>query len=348
MAIESKAHMPLGNKLGWILSGVLVLVLAVVVVVMSMNSSEESPTTLAITKPGFFEAHDVKMSPAPLLGGVEQSAPGDAAEDYRKAMAFYAENKSSIADVMDRWKEVQDGSYTIPDSVMATLQKIYEIVAAGAAKKEMHYSTPEMVQVRASYDPAIKLYWLAKDGPLDFLVQIYFHRKQYDQMEKVLRAELGLGLHMTREHVRALMGTMGWDIVNRVIATMQGLYGTWEPEKHGDLLKAAEDYGLAANKVSNDYANKLRVVWKATPEPGDVFAVVKRDQDRAWRIEGLLVCGVVRITHNKRGREADLKQADKVIAQYINDPDPFLKAAAKAAAAMTPEEFKLVGTPPGQ
>jgi hypothetical protein len=301
-------------------------------------ASRESRSSL---KPESFEIIEVKLSPAAILGGAEPNAPGNAADDYRKAIEVCKANADPIADAMDRMDELSAGKYKLPPAVMKALETILDHVSAGAAKREMQSTTPQDLAVRYADDRAARLARVSE--ALVLLVNAYYSAKDYERLEKTLRAKLVLGWHMAGEHVRATMCLQGLEIQTQAAGAMLLLYGKWEKEDRAAVLKAVGEYEAAVRKASRAYRGKFSQVWKATPKPDDVFAVLDLDKDRAWRVEALLLCGVIRFTHTE---DAGVQKAvAKLMQTCANDKDPYVKAAAAAAAGLTKKAFEYVGDP---
>jgi hypothetical protein len=332
----------MGNKLGWILSGALVAALVVVIVVMMLQGGDPSPTTLAITVPGFFEVHEVKISPAPFLGGSLPSGPGNAGDDYRQAVDLYRAHHEQVGDAEEHVVDIIKGKFNPPEATVTALESIYTLVAAGATKKEMKYSTPQDISVRAAYDPASRLA-LVGDAMI-ILGDVRMGAKKYDEAEKAYRASFALGYQMTKEGSRALMLLEGLGVQGAAVGRLGDLYSEWDKKKYESTLNALEDYAHALDKVHKECQDKMNTLWQKKPEPGDVFAIVERDQDPTWRVEGLLLCGVIRYTHPTH---AGNQRVDKeLVDKYAADPNPYVRAAAMAARELTPEGWKQVGTPP--
>ena len=89
---------------------------------------------------------------------------------------------------------------------------------------------------------------------------------------------------------------------------------------------------------------KFSIVWSIVPHPphpGDVFNVVENDKDRTWRVEALLVCGVIRLAAREEG---DIQAANKLVEKSCSSPDEFERAAAEAAKKMTRQDLESVAT----
>jgi hypothetical protein len=335
-------RMPSGAKLGWILSGALVLALAAVVLMFALGGEEPTPPTLAIAKAGFFDYQQVNASPVAFIGALPTGA-GDAADDYRQAVEAYRAKAEAIIDAAGNRDQIAEGKYKPSAAAQDAMEKIYAHVAAGAAKKEMRYTTPELIAVRYANEPASQLVRLGE--PLLTLAAGHMAASRHEEAEKVLRAMFILGWHMERERVRPGMTLHGMEIEGGAMGPLGDLYSTWQKDRHESQLKAMEEYGRELDRVAADCEHKLtKVLWRLTPNPGDVFATVERDKDRAWRVEALLIVGAIRFTHDKSA--GDQKVARSLLEQCSSDADPFVKAAAAASRALTQEGFAQVGMPP--
>lgn len=74
---------------------------------------------------------------------------------------------------------------------------------------------------------------------------------------------------------------------------------------------------------------------------GDMIALATRGGDPMWRIEATLALGRARFQGYSR---ADVVNADKTLAALEKDPDPHVQYAAKKARALTREELRRIPT----
>jgi hypothetical protein len=67
-------------------------------------------------------------------------------------------------------------------------------------------------------------------------------------------------------------------------------------------------------------------------------------QERMWRIESTLKLGRFKfhVGGQQHGRLADQTLAPTRLAALQNDPDPYVAAAARAAANLTQAEYNLI------
>jgi hypothetical protein len=72
---------------------------------------------------------------------------------------------------------------------------------------------------------------------------------------------------------------------------------------------------------------------------GDVFYFARHARDRMWRVEAIFKLG--RYRYNA-GRIGDQNNAMLVIRELVDDPDPVIQIAAKAARDLTLEEYRTL------
>jgi hypothetical protein len=326
----------MGSKIGWILSVVLVLGLVGFVLYMVMVPSPSEPT-FATGGEDFVRVHSIRVSPAVFLGA-EPSAPGNAADDYRQAVAVFKTLEPEMRRTYGRLNDITGGRYAPPPNVLEARNKIVAFAVAGAAKKNMEYYSPDKLAVKSNCQPAADLTDVTT--ALEILVAWHTAGKRYDQEEQALRTIFIMGWHMANEHTRAGMILEGLTAQERVLNTLDELYQEWDPKKHEALLKGEREYGASLGEVKRFQETKWKAIWKDRPEPGDLYRIIRLDQDRAWRVEALLALGVVRFTHEQF--KGDMRVTLELLNQYSQDPDPYLRAAARCARALTEEGFNRV------
>lgn len=326
----------MGSKIGWILSAVLVLGLIGFVLYMVMVPSPSDPT-IATGGEDFVKVHAVRVSPAVFLGA-EPSAPGNAADDYRQAVAVFRSLDSELRRTYGRLNDISGARYAPPPDILEALDKILTFTAAGAAKKDLEYYSPDKLVVKGHCQPAVDLTDVST--ALEILVAWHYGAKRYDQEEKALRTIFIMGWQMANEHTRAGMILEGLTMQERVVNNLDELYQDWEPNKHEAVLKGVREYGASLAVVKHFQDTKWQAIWKDRPEPGDLYRIIRLDQDRAWRVEALLALGAVRFTHEQF--KGDMRVTLELLNQYSQDPDPYLRAAARCALALTEEGFNRV------
>jgi hypothetical protein len=320
----------MGSKLGWIIAGALVLVVGGVLFSKLVLGPDPSEPTRVSQAPGFLELHRVEMSPAAVVGS-EPSRAGNAGEFYAQAVTHYEKNHYHLQPYLSS----DDRELRRPD--LDIFERLAELAAQGAQRQNMEYTfiyTPKGFKVGLEYEPAIQLGRVAR--ALSRLGRHYYARGEYDKAEKVFADAFMLGYHMDRERSRTAMATEGMNI--QVLAA--GDLKKVRAKAGRDGLRASTDEYLSKlGSVRSFYTGKMRDYWTIKPKAGDAFNMVANDKDRAWRIQALLDLGRVRFGSSNRG---DIKHAEELLAQYANDPDPLIAAAAKAARELTVEEFRAI------
>ncbi|MCK4275123.1 MAG: hypothetical protein KAX78_01310, partial [Phycisphaerae bacterium] len=322
--------------------GVVVLV-AIAYFIVYPPSSGQTPAT---SNPEILKIKRVATSPTVVLGSVP-AAPGNAATDYNGAvMAMEADldvigkyiGEDDYADVLDDPKS----RWNIPPKAMTVLQQIASHVQAGAQKGDMNYIfiyTPKQFEVGYFCKAANDLEKLS--SALDTLAAVYMRQKKYAEADSVLKAEFAMGWHMAKEGIRADMGVCGLRVQDMALSGLRGLYLEWAGE-HTKRIKGIEEYRNSVRRVQQDHREKCKIVWNPKPSPGDVFYIIENDEDRAWRLQGLLTLGLIRFT--AMGSRGDTRRLEQLVKKYSGGNDPYLAAAAKAARDFTKEDFNQIGT----
>jgi len=332
-----------GNKLGWIIGIGLVVVVALVITFTVIFPSPSRPT-VDTTVRGTLEFKKIDASPVLVLGH-EPAGPGNAGDDYAKAVKLYKTSPEEFDEALRSRVEVAMGEWPLTGQVLSAFEQMDRLVAAGAKKKDMEYTfvhTPKTFDVSLSYGPADDLQKLG--GALETLALHYYSKKKYAEARKVLEHLFTLGWHMTNERVRVDMVSRGLSVQGTAIETLLSVYKVWDSggnDPHTAQTADLEKYNRARRAMRRTYDRKVKVVWNTKPKPGDVFNIIENDKDRAFRVQGLLALGIVKFTARTRGDE---RRAGDLIKDYSESSDPYEAAAAKAAGAMTRIEFNQLGT----
>jgi len=318
-----------GNKLGWIIAGVLVAALIIVIVLVALipKWQRSKPTRTTLAK-GFMELVTVKESPAVILGA-EPGEAGNAGDDYQKAVELYKANSTKL--------EFAENAGDMTE----LLKQIHAHVAAGAKKAKMEYTfvhTPKKFVIGYRHEPAVELQRLSH--ALELLGKHYLENDQYAEAELVYKDELVLGWHMVNERSRAHMVQAGINVQFLALRGLNSVYSNRDGENQKSFQKL-QTYSDSLEPLERAYSEKSRLVYSRKPEPGDIFNIVENDKDRAWRVQAILVAGIVRFT---AASEGDVNYANELIKKYVDSNDKFEQAAAVAARDATEQDFELAGS----
>jgi len=340
-----------GSKTGWILA----LALIVVVIGAAYFLIVDPPASLPrdTTAAGFL---DLKVVDVPLRDviGVEPTAPGNAAEDYQKAVQVYLSSADAIEATGDapHFDGLVASENPWTDPGLKACKQIAAHVADGAKKKEMRYTflySPKHLKFGYHHTHADHLFKVAVG--VHQCYQVHRDRKEYAQAEKHLKDLLIFGVHVLSERALPHVGWQGIEIQTTAIQRLQELYKLWAgAPRH--RLESIEAYENSLRLVSANYRKKKRIVWDNIPandpitfEPrlsaGDVFNMAENENDRSWKVQAIIALGAVKFRMTGRG---DLKKARKLIERFLRSDDPIVAAAAKAAHELEEKEFLHSGT----
>jgi hypothetical protein len=328
----------MGSTFGWILSGILVLALGLVITLV-VAFPQPSDATSATQQKGFFDKCE-PTKPVSDAIGYTPNAPGNAADDYVRAMSVMNQNRRALD--MGR----QNIGKCVPPSAesLAAYEEVAKLVRPAANKKQMKYTmvyTPKALRVSKMPQGFAAL--RAVGSCLADLAVAYRDAKQYDKSMEVVKLRFVLGWHMMNERARAMTVTAGMEIQQGAAEEIAELYTLM-----GKPGKAARPQAYA-NGISRGvglYNRKLNTLWvlqtrrstkSAKATPGDIFRYVEEDEDIVWRIDGTLYLGQIRAQVKHRG---DLRVANNLIEESAKSDNEYLRAAAEAARIVTIEDIR--------
>ncbi len=320
-----------GNRLGWLISAILVLAMAGVIVTTCIVTSRRTEPTEFSRDPANLAAIQLPIDPHTLIP--EPARDQDAGDLYWQAVFDYRAHPEDY----DR------------QSVGFTLQTATELVgvkvATDAADHRRAGIFTHRVDAAVGYGATPALNALQQIGAL--LARIgteYADKHQYADAKRYLRAEFLLGLRlyderMTRQQLSTAMGMMAQAAT---ILSQIAVYQDDKPQaiRLTDYVKAQRVYG--AERIEPI----ARVITSVDPSVhpkhvGDVFVIAKQSAERIWRVEATLKLGMYKYNTNTAG---DRRAAIREVRQLMTDPDPAVAAAARAARELTLESYRTLGS----
>ncbi len=310
------------KKIGWLLGAIVVVGGAAVLGLFLLAPAPSKPTEATLAD-GAMDLHTVDL---PITYVLEQAPceAGNAGDDYSKAIELMRElGEFSMAGAND-------------------FHRAHRHVAIGAMKKQMRFTfvhTPDAFEVGYSYKPAqdlLELYTVLSGMAIASVDQAQFERAR-----KIMQDIFVLGHHMVAERARVDMVRKGLYIQS---AAVGGLITLHNRSGRTDKLALSrlKEYQDALADLRDFYDAKTRIVWTlSNVSPGDIFNIAANDADRSFRVQAILYLGVLRYNALNDG---DVRWANKLIERFSDQDDPLIRAAAKAAAELTVEEFRTVAT----
>lgn len=338
----------MGNKTGWIIAGFLILAVLGIIIMIVFFPSPTPPTSVT-RKRDFMDAVEVEM-PVTTVIGAAPSAGGNSGDDYRAAFGVYKTNETAIKAFFEKLYDdeqvgidLSKGRISPPPDVVSALESIGSHVRAGAGKANFEYvfthTDKKDFDVGYFYQGTFDLGRVS--DCMDVLVNYLLGKKQYAQAAQAEKDLLMMGWHMANERVRLHMTLAGLDIQVGALAGLSDVYVNWGDE-HRDKIRAINEYKDAVNYTRAVTNEKLEVFQASSIEPGDIFNIIEKHKDRAFRVQGLLFLG--RLRYEVAGSRGDMRYTSKLIDRYAGGKDEYEAAAAKAARAMTKEQWQNLST----
>jgi len=334
----------MGKTLSWVLAGMFGAFALIMIVKFAFFPSPTSPSLTGRTGMLSFQRPE---EPLALVIGSEPAAAGDAGGDYRLAMDVYRENTQAIDEMIEHAHDgdLAGGEYRYTPEQLALLGKVAAHVVDATAKKKMSFYfrlTPKEIKrpyFAVEADRFQELY-----DVLDVLAMhhvLVVGEQEYPEAERCLFHALVMGRHMVDERARLDIVKGGLVIQESACDTLVGLYRRW---KKPDRVDAVKEYKGGLLEITSQYTALQAVIWGIEspwrcPHPGDVFNLAANHEDRAIRVEAIVVLGIIR--HGQIGR-GDQRMVRKLIDQKLRSSDELEAAAAKAADEMTQEDLRMM------
>jgi hypothetical protein len=323
-----------GNRLGWMISGAITA--GVVVLVVLVDGSAARTATTAFSSDGRNFQQLLPPGPPPAL--MPPTQPCDGGPLVRQAIAMYLQNRPLYDDFAAIGKL---GSPKVDQ--LAAVDKLVE--ASGCGRMTLFADRPESIvnfqHTRSDLDALSQLGTVM----IDRLALLNARAARPAAAGRYAMAGLTLGLHLCRERLTYDELALGLELIGKSTPVLARL-----ADEAGEADRAAAWRAYGAQKVAffNEQIDPVarfarsidpRIVGLRT---GDVFELAKRSKERMWRVEAILSLGRVRYFAGESGTAANQRAAlalAKNVAQ--NDPDPVVRAAAKAARDLTIEEYRV-------
>ena len=345
-----------GNRLGWGIAGVLaVLMLWAVSLLNQLNTISRPSQGIVVvsqkvslelpTHPELLDAIKLPADPLSVLPTMTQ--PGDAAPFYQRAIKAAADNRqayepSSKTGLLDS-ERLSDlpGVAALIDATRLSGMNLFAASPAGVINYDM---PPAPIDNLFRVGAACNLLGVSNKANMEKAERENHHDQAAKFKADSIRyyeAAFSLGVKLVNERVRWPELDAGWDLMTTDAAGLSRV----DPSRPAG--KAFADACVPY------YKDRLRPLWAVvgSVDPGivgrtagDVFYIVKHSRERMWRIEGILKLGRYRFEAGENGRGADQRFAGLWVNRIANDPkeDPIVREVARHAAALTPEELRMI------
>ncbi|MBN1943911.1 MAG: hypothetical protein JW849_11510 [Phycisphaerae bacterium] len=321
----------MGNKLGWVLSGVLLAGLIGYLLFTVVFPTPDGPTS-ETTRRGVL---DVQAPQTPLKDvlGFEPAGAGDAGDDYAAAIEFHNQHQDEFKAMHERLEKDETATLEITDLELA--RALLKLLAPAAKKETMTYTfvhTPTALRVSAFADGAEDFENLSR--VLQCLMEHYNRARQIPESAAPAQAMFLMGWHLMNERARFALTASGMEYQDAAGRALLEVYKDAGDAKKLEAMETYLDELLFAHKLTMD---KQRIVWSYDPKPGDVFNIIENDQDRAWRVEGTLTLGALKF--RQRGRRGNMRKIEQLLEASQASDEELIRAAGEVARTCTSDQI---------
>lgn len=339
-----------GNRLGWTISAVLVALIGVMVYKLAQVERVARPSGKF---PRMFEPLRLPVDPAAVVPVMTGDC--DAGEAYWQAIQHYLQNQrlyESFARTGAGGRNRKPSEAEMRDQTGATArQKLAELPKLVAVQQIMQGANCQRMTLFATrpqtvvhYGRAPELVALRRLGEImDQVANYYRVVGKEDEAERYFQALFSVGAKLFNERVRRDELFIGLGMMQTGANGLATL-----AKSRGDEARAKQLLDFAT-QTRDYYAQQIDPLWQAVyhidpfilqAHGGDVFALARNPRaDRMWRVEAILKVGRYKYNAGRRGDQIGARREPQ---QWVNDPDPVVAAAARAARDLTVEDYRML------
>jgi hypothetical protein len=318
-------HFMWGNRLGWILA-VMVLAIEITFVWLIARQDQVSAPTDFARNPDYIGVMDFPLPPTTVVPSMTRT--DDTGATCREAMSEVIANLDAYADFLDRGK----------DSDAPKLRAIYLLRdAATSTNANLFAATPEAV---ISYEPdKPRLDALVLAGRCAIRAGLLAQKSNPAEAKLHLEAAFSLGWKLYQERLTDTEMRAGFELLGQAALSLEKLAGA------SSQTKQFNDTRMQFYKTRIEPVR--RVILSVDPNViaanvGNYFYFARNAKDRVWRIEAVLALGRLQYYVGENGRAANQTGARKELTALLDDPDPLIRCAAKAAKDLTIEQYRSI------
>jgi hypothetical protein len=322
-----------GNRLGWSISAVIAIVVIGTITFYARGANRMSDATPFGTETAG-QTLNLAASSRAVIGG-EPSAC-DAAGPYGEAIALYRKDRKTYDDIAEGTTRVAD----LPK--LPALMKLAE----GTRCEQMTLFTADPSRI-VRYDDSPDLDALRALGKAAVRAGLIYktNKKNFEAM-KCYEAAFALGskLYDDRLTYREMMA--GQELMGEAGV---GISKLSFDRGDTDRSDAAQKFDTARRNMFTQHVQPVSQKLISIDPPtvarhaGDVFYLAEHAKDRMWRVEAIFALGRMRYFVGEGGRLGDQRGATRKLRQLVEDKDPVIHAAAKAALDLTAQQMRMLG-----
>ena len=320
-----------GNRLGWTISGALVVLCGAWLYIIA-NASKQTPPTDFSSDERNFAALALPAPPSDAFPPAKTDI--DAVGLYRQAIELYLAERTTYDDFARR------GKLDSPDVAKVKAIELF-VEAAPAREVKLFTSTSGQIINYAREKPPLEALKVLGQICIDRLGLLNQRTGKSDEAMKYYQAGMALGWNLASERLTYEELALGMELIAKSSAGMARL------ERNG-LSAALRDFDRQRIDFQRERLDPVLRITRAFDakivgqRTGDVFELAKRAQEHMWRVEAILALGRVRFFAGEGGTRANQASADVLVRDLaVIDPDPIIRTAASAARDLTIEEHRM-------
>ncbi len=318
-----------GNRLGWGISGAIVLFFLFVIYLIIAAGQASEPTkfinanTMATIK--------VPLNAVDVVPSMTDTA--DSEEQYRLAIADYKQHPTAYDTIIKKRKYAASDLKLPGVKALLDARKSTKATIFGANLDDLINYDNEKDDLEALLKVAstVKMIGLLRNADKEKDASDYFE------------AVFSLGYKLYEERLRFDELSRGDGLMGDGLTMLIQI-----ADKAGNKTRAQALKQANADKI-NYYKNSIEpinaVISSIDPttvavHPGDVMKLAMDSPERMWRIEAVMKLGRQRYYSERKG---DQLAANRVVKQLAkSETDPAVKTAAKAARDLTIEKYRML------
>jgi hypothetical protein len=313
-----------GNRLGWGISVVIVIVTMVALYLFMQLVGTVTPATELVTTGQALDSIVLPISPRELVPVMTDDC--DAAGLIRQAIEQFRAEPRRYEDFLAQPKA---------GAALPAVELVIQATACG--RMRLFADRPDEVVMYESTKPAIHA--IATVGRATIVLGL-LNKSNADIAMKHYEAAYSLGAKLYEERIVYAELEAGMELMSQSARAMAGI-----AQEQGDSQRATALRDFDMQRLDY-YKRRIEPVLQAVTSidetiverhAGDIARLSQRAQERAWRVEATLSLGRQRFFS---GRVGDQRGAIRTLQELSNDSDPAVQLAAKKALAMTIEDYR--------
>lgn len=323
-----------GNRLGWIISIVIVVATAAGLVWVDAYGRRESHADAFGLDPGNTARLEL---PDPTLVVPSMTDETDACTLYRLAIDRTLASRAKLEQF------VRVGTGGDVDSIRVAIDPL--LSGASARRATIFTSTPRELINYDNVHPGLAALELA--GKAALRAALVTRKTRTSDARRMLEATFALGHRLFEERLTYAELDLGLRLMAESAAALRQLV---QEDELDPAARVAQIVGFDQPRLELARQRVLPVAARirtldgrvVADNAGNVMHWAKHAGDRVWRVESILATGRLRFFVGSDGKPGDSAAATRTLEELSDDPDPVIRAAVEAARTLTHEQFRAL------